>query len=98
MSEKRESIFAGPVLAWAGLMIALAASAGYAYLPGAPLKTWICLAIAFLQIGLIAVVLMRLNASSPLVRLTALAGFLWLAFLFILGFCDLYTRLRPPGA
>jgi caa(3)-type oxidase subunit IV len=97
MRPLRDTVFAGPVLAWLGLMAALGASLAYAWLPGAPAKTWVCLAIAFAQIALIAVVLMRLNAASPLVRLCALAGLLWLSLLFILGFADLMTRLRPLG-
>jgi len=89
------SVVLVPLATWAGLLVALAATALYAFLPAAPLKPWIGLSIAGLKAALIALFFMRLTRAAALVRITALVGLLWLSLLFILGFCDFLTRLSP---
>jgi caa(3)-type oxidase subunit IV len=83
----------GPLLVWAGLLVALAVSALYAFL-GGPFALLVNLAIAAGMAAALAVLFMGLTTASALVRLTAIAGLLWLAFLFSLSFADYYTR-RP---
>ena len=41
---------------------------------------------------LVGLYFMRLNRSSALVRLTAIAGVFWLSFLFIMAGADYLTR------
>lgn len=84
-----------PVLTWLGLLLALAGTFTYAFLPGAPAKPWVGLAVAALKATLIALFFMRLTRAAPLIKLTAAVGLLWLSLLFILGFCDFLTRLTP---
>jgi cytochrome c oxidase subunit 4 len=81
-----------PLATWASLCLALAATAAYAYLPGAPVKPVAALAVAALKVILIAAFFMRLDRASALVRITAAVGFLWLSFLFIFAFADFMMR------
>lgn len=87
------SVLLVPLVTWAGLLVALAATALYAFLPDAPLKPWVGLSIAGLKAALIGLFLMRLTRAAALVKVTAVVGLLWLSLLFILGFCDFLTRL-----
>jgi len=92
---KSPSVVLVPLVAWAGLLVALATTAVYAFIPAAPLKLWIGLSIAGLKAALIVLFFMRLTRAVALVRITAVVGLLWLSLLFILGFCDFLTRLAP---
>lgn len=57
-----------------------------------PLNTPAALAIAFVKAGLIVVYFMNLRYGSPLLRVFAAGGFLWLAILMILTLSDVLTR------
>ena len=57
-----------------------------------PLNTPVALAIAFVKAGLIVVYFMNLRYGSPLLRVFAAGGFLWLAILMILTLSDVLTR------
>jgi caa(3)-type oxidase subunit IV len=89
------SVLLVPLVTWAALLVALGATALYAFLPDAPLKPWVGLSIAGLKATLIALFFMRLTRAPALVKITAAVGLLWLSLLFILGFCDFLTRLAP---
>jgi cytochrome c oxidase subunit 4 len=91
------SVVLAPVLTWLGLLVALAATCGYAFLPGAPLKPWAGLAVAAFKAALIVFFFMRLRRAVGLVKLTAAVGLLWLSLLFILGFCDFFARMAHAG-
>ena len=98
MSDEPEplgTILRGPLLTWGVLLVAVATTLGYAYLPGAPVKPAIGLLIAAFKIGLIATLFMRLKQADPLLRLVATGSLLWLSLLYIIGFCDYLTRLGP---
>lgn len=84
----------GPVLVWLALLATLGLSALYGVLPGAPLKIVFGLGISLVDALLIGLVFMRLDKASPLIRLTAGAGALWLFILFVFLFSDYLTR---PG-
>jgi caa(3)-type oxidase subunit IV len=92
--KELKSVVLVPLATWAGLCLALAATATYAFLPDAPVKPIIALAIAAFKVTLIAAFFMRLDRASPLVRLTAAVGFLWLSFLFVFAFADYLMRGR----
>lgn len=84
----------GPLLVWAALLLALFASAVYAFWPAGPLKLPVGLTVSLVKVVLIGLVFMRLNKASPLLRLVALAGSFWLLLLFVFAFSDYLTR---PG-
>ena len=88
------TVISGPALVWVGLLALLSVNVIIAHLPLGRAKTPINLAVAIGQACLMFVVFMRLNRSSALVRLTAAAGLVWLAFLFLIGSADYLTRPR----
>ena len=93
MSAPRERFeVKGPLLVWAALLLGLLISALYALYPAAPGKVVAGLAIGLVKVVLIGLFFMRLNKASPLIRLTACAGALWLAVLFVFLFSDYLTR------
>jgi cytochrome c oxidase subunit 4 len=57
-----------------------------------PLNTPLALAIALTKAGLIIAFFMNLRYGSPLLRVFAAGGFLWLAILMILTLADVLTR------
>jgi cytochrome c oxidase subunit 4 len=85
------------VLTWLALMALLALSAGTAWIPLGWMNTAIGLAVAAVKALLVALVFMRLRASHPLLRLTALAGVVTLALLFVLSGTDYATRTEEPA-
>lgn len=90
--EDRAQVLIGPLKIWAGLMVLLALTIGYAFVPGLPLKTEAGLAIAFAKALLIAILFMQLKSATGIVRLAAIAGLMWGSFLFIMTFTDILTR------
>jgi len=91
-SATQPSVWAIPILVWLALLALLALTVCAAYLPLHPFRIAISLGIAFMKAGLIALVFMRLNKSSTLVRIAACAGFLWLIFMFVLTATDYLSR------
>ena len=87
-----ESVFAAPLVVWAALCALLFLSLGAAFAPLGPFKTATSLAIAGVKVLLIALVFMRLNRATSLVRLAALAGVIWASFLFLMAGVDVLTR------
>ena len=92
MSPDRREILLGPLLIWALLVTLGAASLAYALLAGTPAKPIVALVIVGAQASLVIGGLMRLGRASALVRMTALVALVWLGFLFLLAFADLWTR------
>ncbi len=79
-------------ITWFALLVLLALSAATAWLPLGWMNTAIGMAVALLKALLVAMVFMRLRASHPLLRLTALAGVVVLALLLVLSGADYATR------
>jgi len=77
---------------WAALLILLALTCASAYIPLGALNAWINIVIASLKALLVAHIFMQLSRSSPLVRLCACAGIVWLAILAGLSATDFLTR------
>ncbi|MGN6277725.1 MAG: cytochrome C oxidase subunit IV family protein [Sphingomonas sp.] len=90
--EVRLFVILAPLATWAGLMLLLAATVLYAYLPAVAIKPEISLTIGVAKALLIALFFMQLRKSAGLVRLASMAGLLWASLLFILSFADLLTR------
>jgi caa(3)-type oxidase subunit IV len=91
MSERR-AILLKPLIVWGVLLLLAAISLTYALLPGMPLKPAFALGIVLVQATLVLGALMNLGRASTLVRMTAAAGIVWLGFLFLMTFADLWTR------
>lgn len=92
MSARAESVWRAPLILWAVLVGLLALSVAVTEAPLGSAKTPISLAIAGVKAVLIALVFMRLNRASILVRLAAGAGVLFTAFLFLLTAGDYLAR------
>lgn len=90
--DARLFVILAPLATWAGLMLLLALTLIYAYLPSAPIKPEIGLTIGIAKALLIALFFMQLRKSAGLVRLASMAGLIWASLLFILTFADLLTR------
>ena len=90
--EQRSHVLWQPLKIWAALMVLLASTFGYAYLPGAPLKPEMALAIAAIKASLVAIVFMQLREATWIVRLAAMAGLVWVSFLYVIAFSDFLTR------
>ena len=90
-AERRE-VWIAPLVVWAALVTLLFLSLGAAYAPLGPFKTATSLAIAGVKVILIALVFMKLDRASNLVRLAAVAGVVWASFLFLLAGADYLAR------
>jgi cytochrome c oxidase subunit 4 len=75
------------------LLILLAASAAYAFLPNAPFKAPMSFGIAALKSLLIVAFFMRLLRASSLTRAAAFIAPLWLAIFLALAWADYSFRL-----
>jgi len=85
------------VLAWAALLVLLAATLVLAYVPMGSFNLVVGLAISSLKTLLVIVIFMKLLDSGHLVRFTAAAGLFWLGLLFALGATDYLTRTTVPS-
>ncbi len=80
------------VLTWVALLVLLLVAVGTAYIPLGVVNVGLNLGIAVVKALLVMVVFMHLGISRPVVRLAAVAGFFWLALLFILTLAEYVTR------
>ncbi len=88
----RRHVLWAPVGIWLALLLLLALTLGYAYWPAGPAHAEAGIAIGTMKGLLIALFFMQLRRAPGLVRLAAIAGFVWLSFLFLLAFSDILTR------
>jgi cytochrome c oxidase subunit 4 len=84
---------------WAGLVALLAATVAGAYIPLGRFNLVLALGIAVVKAALVVLFFMHLRQPDPLLRLTASAALVFLAFLFTLAFADVLMRAAPtqPG-
>lgn len=85
-------IWRRPIAAWVALVLLGFASLGSAYLPLGVFNTTLNLAIAGIMVILLWLFLMDLISSDVLLRLIAVAGVVWLSFMFALTFTDYFSR------
>ena len=78
----------------AALLVLLAGTVGVSYLPLGAFGLVVALAIAGAKAALVALFFMHLRLSTPLTRLFAGAGLVWLALLMGLTMTDYLTRER----
>jgi cytochrome c oxidase subunit 4 len=77
---------------WIALLVLLALTAGSAFIPMGRLNLTVNLAIALAKALLVALFFMHLRDGTPMVRITALVGLLWLAMLALLSLPDYLAR------
>jgi cytochrome c oxidase subunit 4 len=82
----------GYIVVTAALLLLLAATSLAARLDLGAMSVVIALTIAGLKAGLVAAFFMHLLTSSPLMRVFAGAGLLWLAIMISLSLNDFLTR------
>ena len=85
-------IWLRPTAVWVALVLLGLASLGSAYLPLNVFNTPLNLAIAGVMVILLWLFLMDLISSAALLRLIAVAGLVWLSFMFALTFSDYLSR------
>lgn len=88
----RRTVFIVPILAWAGLILAVIFNYLYARIPGAPWKAGVTVFVAGAQLALVILVDMRVARGPALIRLAAAVGFAWLGFFFVITLADYFTR------
>lgn len=81
------------VLAWAALLVLLAATVAGAYLPLGSFNIVLALAIAATKAAIVLVVFMDLTRGPALARIFAGAGAFWLMILLGLASTDYLTRV-----
>ncbi len=91
-NRKLRSLLWRPILTWAALCVALAATCAISYLPLGAANLPIALAIAAFKALLVVGVFMRLSENQPLNRMAALAGPAWIFIMFVLMGADYFTR------
>jgi cytochrome c oxidase subunit IV len=77
----------------ATLMALLVVTVAVAYINLGPLNPVIAMAVAAVKAALVAAIFMHLRFSSPMMRLFAGAGIVWLAILISLTLGDYLTRV-----
>ncbi len=85
-------IWLRPTAVWVALVLLGLASLGSAYLPLGAFNTPLKLAIAAVMLILLWLFLLDLIGADTLLRLIAVAGVLWLSFMFALTFTDYLSR------
>ena len=90
-AQRREVVWT-PLIVWAALMALVGVTLLYAYLPGAPAKTEVALAVSIAKTVLIAVIFMQLRQAAALTRLAALAGIAWASMLYLFTFAEIASR------
>lgn len=91
-TESARNLWRGPVLAWGVLLLLLAISLGSAFVPLGVGNVMLNLFIAAVMAVVLAVFLMDLRSSQPLIRVAAVAGLFWTVLMFSLTFSDYLTR------
>jgi caa(3)-type oxidase subunit IV len=90
--EPPANIWLRPAASLTALVLLAVASLAVAYLPLGPLNAPVNLAIAATMVTLLWLFLMDLIGADALVRLIAVAGLLWLSFMFVLTLSDYLFR------
>ncbi|WP_250461798.1 hypothetical protein [Microbulbifer litoralis] len=80
------------VLCWLGLLALLAVTLLAGALDSSALRYSLHFLCAAAMAALVMLVFMRLYTSSPLLRLVAVGGVMWIALLILLTLADTLTR------
>jgi cytochrome c oxidase subunit IV len=80
-------------LIWVALMLLLLLTLSLSYVPMGKLSPATGIAIAAIKAGLVVLLFMELTDATPLIRLAALSGIIFLTALFLLTLADVLSRL-----
>lgn len=80
------------VMVWMALVIGTILTAVVAYFDFGALNTPIALGIAITKASLVIIMFMGLRYNTPLTKVVAISGFLWLMILFFVGMGDYISR------
>jgi caa(3)-type oxidase subunit IV len=81
-----------PLVTWGALCLLLAATCGLAYVPLGWGNLPLALAIAAAKAALVGTIFMRLMQETPLNRMAAFVGPIWIFIMFVLMGADYLTR------
>lgn len=79
-------------ITFALLLVLTLTTVGVSFLDLGPFNAVAALGIAFAKAALVSLIFMDVKRSTPLVRLTVLAGLFWLFIMLALTFSDYLTR------
>jgi caa(3)-type oxidase subunit IV len=88
----RPRVWSRPLIVWIWLVLLAAGSLGSSYAPLGAFNTTIQLGVAGIMVALLWLFLMELIWMEALVRLIALAGLVWISFMFALTLADYFSR------
>lgn len=91
-TKTARNLWRGPVLAWGALLLLFTISLGSAFVPLGAGNVMLNLFIAAVMAIVLAVFLMDLRGSQPLIRVVAVAGLFWTVLMFSLTFSDYLSR------
>jgi len=74
------------------LMVLTAATVWAAYTDLGPWNDFVAMGIALTKATVVVLIFMQVRSASRLVKVTVLAGFLWLAILFGITLTDYFSR------
>ena len=80
------------VITWLALLALLALTTASAFVPLRGFNVVVNLGIALAKAALVVLVFMHLRRGTPMIRIVALAGVLWLCVLSGLSLTDLLAR------
>jgi cytochrome c oxidase subunit 4 len=80
------------VAVFAALMVLTAVTVAAAFVDLGFLNTFVALTIAVTKATLVVLYFMHVRYSTPLVKVTVVAGLVWLGILFALGLSDYLSR------
>jgi cytochrome c oxidase subunit IV len=86
------TLWRGPALAWAVLIVLFAISLGSAYIPLGGGNVVVNLLIAVIMVVVLATFLMDLQNATVLIRVVAIGGLFWTIMMFSLTFSDYLSR------
>jgi len=97
-NEPHVASFGSYLAIFGTLMVLTAITVAASRVDLGPLNVWIALLIAMVKASIVVLFFMHVKYSSPLIKLTAACGFIWLVFMFGLTFADYIgrTMVEPP--
>ncbi len=80
------------IVTWLALLALLALTTASAFVPLRGFNVVVNLGIALAKAALVVIVFMHLRRGTPMIRIVALAGVMWLCFLVVLSLTDFAAR------
>jgi cytochrome c oxidase subunit 4 len=80
------------IVSWLALLALLALTTASAFVPLRGFNVVVNLGIALAKAALVVIVFMHLRRGTPMIRIVALAGVMWLCFLVVLSLTDFAAR------